>query len=205
VGGYIRSELVQSVLAGLMLGLGYYIMGLDFPALIALIGALLWLVPWLGAILAMVLPLIIGLTSGIGLAIAAPIFTVVVLAFLEIVVEPYIFNQKRYSSLLVVILLVALAETLGLVGMLIAPPLAAAVQVIFTGLIRPTAPIDQSGITTRVQSLRQRAVDLQEQIAHTDKLYSPEVVNLLGRLNKMIEQTEHFYKGEATTSPGNQS
>ncbi len=42
LGAYIRSELVQSLLAGLLLGLGYWLLGSPYPALLALVGALAW-------------------------------------------------------------------------------------------------------------------------------------------------------------------
>jgi len=195
VGGYVRSELFQSVIAGLLLGIGYYLMGLNFPVLIALIGALLWLIPWLGAGLAMILPLLAGLSEGTPLAIAAPLYTVGVLAFLELVVEPRLFNRRRYSSLLVVIVMVAMAQAYGLIGVLLAPPLAATLQTIFTSLTRSTAPVPHQDLAVQVDSLRQRLANMQEQIADNEgKAASPEVINLLGRLNNMMEQAEQFFE-----------
>ena len=58
LGAYIRSEVVQSLLAALLLGLGYWLLGSPYPALLALIGALAWLIPVVGAPLAMILPLL---------------------------------------------------------------------------------------------------------------------------------------------------
>ena len=40
VGAYIRSELIQSLLAGFLLWLGYRLMGLDYPVLLAVVGGL---------------------------------------------------------------------------------------------------------------------------------------------------------------------
>jgi len=42
---------LASLLAGLLLGLGYRLLNLDYPALLALVSALAWLVPWLGVAL----------------------------------------------------------------------------------------------------------------------------------------------------------
>ena len=55
LGAYIRSEIVQSLLAGLLLGLGYWLLGSQYPILMALIGALAWLIPLVGAPLAVIL------------------------------------------------------------------------------------------------------------------------------------------------------
>ena len=49
LGAYIRSEIIQSLLAALLLGLGYWLLGSQYPVLLALIGALAWLIPVVGA------------------------------------------------------------------------------------------------------------------------------------------------------------
>ena len=56
VGAYIRSELLQSLLAGLLLFAGFWLLGLHYPVMWALLAALAWLIPLVGAFLA-VLPL----------------------------------------------------------------------------------------------------------------------------------------------------
>jgi len=202
VGGYIRSETFQSMLAGLLLGFGYALMGLKFPVLIALIGALLWLIPWLGAILAMGLPLMAGLSGGTALAIAVPIYTIAVLAFMELVVEPRLFTRRHYSSLLVVILMVAMAQTFGLIGVLLAPPLAAAIQTIFSSIMRSTPSSAQQDLAIQVDSLRQRLASIQEQISLKEgQSSSPEVVSLLGRLSSMMEQADQFFESVKKQEP----
>lgn len=195
VGGYVRSEIFQSVIAGVLLGIGYAFMGLKFPVLIALIGALLWLIPWLGAGLAMVLPLIAGLSGGTVLAISAPLYTVIVLGFLELVVEPRLFTRRHYSSLLVVILMVAMAQAYGLIGLLLAPPLAAAIQTLFSSFTRSTSVTNQQDMALQVKALRERLSELQEQINLKEgQTPSPEVVNLVGRLSTIMEQADEFFE-----------
>jgi hypothetical protein len=48
LGAYIRSELIQSLLAVLLLSIGYWLLGSPYPVLLALLGALAWLVPVVG-------------------------------------------------------------------------------------------------------------------------------------------------------------
>jgi predicted PurR-regulated permease PerM len=48
LGAYIRGEVLQSLLAGLLLGLGYWLLGSPYPALLALAGALVCLIPVVG-------------------------------------------------------------------------------------------------------------------------------------------------------------
>ncbi len=189
VGGYIRSELLQSVGAGLLLGAGYYLMGLSFPALIAMIGALLWLIPWLGGGLALVLPLIAGLHAANALVIVAPAYTILVLVFLEMVVQPRIIERRQYSSLLIVIIMVAMAQVYGLLGLLLAPPLAAAIQTLYSSLRRPAPAAAAQNLTFKLNAVRQRVEGLREQVAGREEAPSPVVLSLLGRLTSVMEET----------------
>jgi predicted PurR-regulated permease PerM len=54
LGAYIRSQVVQSLLAGLLLGLGYWALGSPYPVLLALTGALACLIPMVGVGLAVI-------------------------------------------------------------------------------------------------------------------------------------------------------
>jgi predicted PurR-regulated permease PerM len=151
VGAYIAGEAVQSVLAALLLWLGYWSMGLPYPALLAVAGALAWLIPWLGAVLAVIPPLIVGLAISPDLAALAAIYTLMVLFVMEVVVEPRFFPRPQYSSLLLVLVVISLAITFGLVGVLLAPPLAAAIQIFanqyaqLRGLVGPLPDLKQAG------------------------------------------------------------
>src|SRR6185369_9351425 len=67
LGAYIRSEIIQSFLAGFLLTIGYWMLGCPYPALLGVFGAIAWLIPLVGAPLAMVLPLLVGLLSSLQL------------------------------------------------------------------------------------------------------------------------------------------
>lgn len=201
VGGYIRSEVVQSVIAGLALGLGYSVMGLQFPALIALIGALLWLIPWMGAALALILPLVAGLYTAPALAVIAPLYTAVVLVVLELVVEPRLVDRRRYSSLLTVIILVAMTQAYGLMGMLFAPPLAAAIQTLYNSLVLSSAPVIEEDLANKLDSLRQRAASLAARLGIDASQPTPEAASLLGRITSLVEEADQYLEGDARRVP----
>ncbi len=57
-GAYLRSEVIQTVLAGLLLGMGYWLMGVRSPMLFTLWGAIARLIPWFGVVIA-ALPLVL--------------------------------------------------------------------------------------------------------------------------------------------------
>jgi putative permease len=48
LGGYLRSQLIQSVLALILLSIGYQVLGLRYPTALALIGTIGWLIHLLG-------------------------------------------------------------------------------------------------------------------------------------------------------------
>jgi len=187
LGAYLRSQVIQTVLAVILLGLGYQLLGLQYPVALALIGAIGWLIPWVGLLLAVIPALWVGLSSSLALGLIAAAFTIGVLCFLEFVVEPRLFNRRRFSSLLVVIVVLVLVDEYGLIGILLAPPLAAAIQILAGQLMRST--------TTVKTTLAQPMSALQAQFASAKSLLAaetippgPELNNLVDRLGQLIDQ-----------------
>ncbi len=196
------------MLAIILLGLGYQVLGLKYPVALALIGAIGWLIPWAGVLLAVIPAVLVGLSISPVLGLLAAALTIGVLLFLEFVVEPRLFNRRRFSSLLVVIVLLVLADQYGLIGILAAPPLAAAIQIFAGQLIRattrsmatpPTHPID---LTQPLSALQARLASVQAQLAAQTEA-APELVNLVNRLTQLIEQAtqEERRLAEATATP----
>jgi predicted PurR-regulated permease PerM len=198
-GAYMRSELIQSILVTVLLGLGYWALGLPYPILLSLTGALFWLIPWLGAVLTVLLPLIAGLNSGILVMVVACIYTIGVLLLLEFVIEPRIFNHRQFSSLNIVIFMVALAQSYGLVGMLIAPPLAAASQILLINLLYAPGPTYRGQPQTRLSSLNEKLAQIQGSMAKTDEV-GPEYINLTDRLVELIGQANDYFNQRAEDS-----
>ncbi len=93
LGAYIRSEITQSLLAVLLLGVGYWILGAPYPALLAVIGAVAWLVPVVGAALAVILPLLLGLLTGAQFSLFTVLYTLIVLIALQVWVEPRLYRH----------------------------------------------------------------------------------------------------------------
>lgn len=198
VGAYIRSEIIQSVLAGILLWLAYRTIGLDYPTLLAIYGALVWLIPWLGAVLALVPPFLIGFMVSPILGIMAALATLAILIVLEAVVEPRIFHRERYSSLLIVILVIALSDVYGLIGLLIAPPLAAAIQIFFRHF--QAQPINEVKVdpVEQITNLRMQLDRVREMAEKLDEK-SPQVENLMERLNHLINESEEAIKAETNS------
>jgi len=199
VGAYIRSELIQSFLAGILLWLGYRLMGLDSPVLLALLGALAWLIPWFGALLAVIPAFLAGLSGGLGLGILAAAYTMVVLMAQEWVIEPRIFRRQSYSSLVLVLVILILTDAFGLVGLILAPLVSAALQIVFKYLVHPpvTAAISQVECLEASQgmgALEARLAQIRAEMEGSTQPLPPEVDNLVLRLEGLIADASRYYE-----------
>src|SRR3972149_4889983 len=128
LGAYIRSQVVHSLLAGLLLGLGYWLLGSPYPAFLALAGALACLIPVVGIALVVVPVLLVGLLTSVQLGLVTALYALVVLIALGVWVKPRLFNRRWDNPILTVVLLIALADAFGLVGIILAPPISVVCQ-----------------------------------------------------------------------------
>ncbi len=187
LGAYIRSEAAQSLLAGLLLGLGYWALGSPYPTLLALTGAVLLLLPVAGATLVVIPPLLLGLLTGAPLSLFTAVYTVVVVAALKWWVEPRLFHRKQANPMLTVIILIALADAYGLLGVVVAPPLSAACQILWSHMVsRRSVP----GAAAQVSDLKERQAQLWATIRAMDEPPPPLVTSSMARLDQLIEQAE---------------
>ena len=187
IGAYIRSEIVQSILAFILLGLGYWLFGSPYPILLALIGALAWLIPIVGAPLAIILPLLIGLLTSVQLSLFAVLYTLVVLIALQVWVEPRLYKHKWNNPILTLVILLALADAFGLLGILVAPPLSVVCQILWSHLVSKRLA---SGAASQVSDLKERQSRLSAVIKEMDELPPPLVVSSMERLAGLLEKAE---------------
>jgi len=94
LGAYIRSQVIQSLLAGLVLGLGYWLIGSPYPALLALAGALACFIPVVGAALVVIPVLLVGLLTSVPISLFTALYALVVLIALGVWVKPRLFNRR---------------------------------------------------------------------------------------------------------------
>lgn len=182
VGDYIRSELVQSLLAGLSLWLGYSIMGIQFPMLLAMWGAVVRLIPWFGALIAVLpaLAMVIGGSPVLGLV--AVIYTMAVILGLKVLIEPRFFHRQPYSALIIVLFVIGLAELFGFIGVILAPPLAVAAQILFFELYPLPSPRFSEETLQRAIEIRERLRAVRGRAAAPVDERNAVLVNRLRRL-----------------------
>jgi putative permease len=197
VGDYVRNEVIQILLAGAMLNAGYQLMGLRYPVLQATIGALAWSIPWVGVVIAVTA---VGLLSvptlvldwgsvAVLVTVGAVGYTLLVLLLLEVFVEPRFFDRRRYSSLLMVLAVVAMANTMGILGLLLGPPLAVAVQVLGRHLTHIRMVHNVSDSIAPEVGLSERMAGVRAMLSETPNP-PPELASLADRLESLVHQAE---------------
>jgi len=189
VGAYVRSEVIQSSLAGITLGVAFALLGLPFPILLALWAALVWLIPWVGVVLALIPATLVGLQLGLPYAIAAAVVTIAVFAILETWLEPRLYGRSRVSPVLVVITLIVMAEYAGILGMLLAPPLAALLQILGRELwFAPVSKAPAQELNTQLNTLRARLAEIR--LDQTiDFATNVQARSLAQRIEKLLDAT----------------
>lgn len=189
VGSYVRSELVQSALTGLLLWLGYSVLGIRYPVLLALWGAIVRLIPWFGAVIAVLPALIIGIGISSLLGILATLYTIGILLTSKLIIEPRFFRRHKYSSLLLVLFVIALAQAFGFMGVVLAPPLAVAVQILFQHLYPFAMPTVPAEISEQATSIKERLLQLRRRVQNSNQR---EVAQLVARLQRLINRTTDY-------------
>jgi putative permease len=161
VGAHVRSDVGQSLLAVLGLGVAFHLAALKTPMLPALAAGVFRLIPFVGTILAAMSGFAAGYADNLPMGIAAAAATLLVLMLLDRWVARRVFDARALSPTLVVFLIVALADAYGIVGVLIASPLAAALQIFVERLVanhprRARRPITLDDVEARLGHVRLR-------------------------------------------------
>jgi predicted PurR-regulated permease PerM len=132
LGGFLRGQLLVALIVGVMLSLGYRIIGLEFWLLIGLVGGLLNIVPFLGPWVGGALGVIIAIaTADVQTAIWAVVVAVVVQQIDNNFVSPTVLRATVRLHPAVTLLVLVLAGALaGVWGVIVAVPLAAAIRIV---------------------------------------------------------------------------
>lgn len=186
IGAYLRGQVLQSLLAGLLFGLGYRLLGSPYPALLALIGALVCLIPVMGAPLALLTSVLVGLLTSVQVSLLAGLYTLATLIAVGIWVKPRLFNPGLNNPMLTVLLLVALFDAFGLLGIMVAPPVSIVCQILWNRLVSHRTA---AGNATHLSDLQERLSRVQAAIEAMDEP-PPLVTSSVERLTQLLEQAE---------------
>ena len=198
LGAYIRSEIIQSLLAVVLLGLGYWLLGSQYPALLAVVGAVAWLVPVVGAGLAIILPLVLGLLTGAQLSLLTVLYTFIVLIALQVWVEPRLFRRNGDNPILTLIILLAMANAFGLLGIIVAPPLSVVCKILWNLLVSDRLVPDTA---VQVSDLKERQERLRLVIEEMEGPPPPLVVSSMERLADLLAKAEPILQAALPAAP----
>ena len=190
VGAYVRSELLQTTLAGALLTLMYALVGVRYPFLLAALVALTWLVPIYGGVLAVILALTVGWFSGWPVALLATGATLLVLAIMEYAVQPRLYHGRRYWGLLAAILMLMLGDVFGLIGVLLAPPVAFIVQTVIDSILERDQAFAASQVDDTLTTLRSDLEALKLRIAPEQDRRPAALDSLVTRLDALVQEAE---------------
>jgi predicted PurR-regulated permease PerM len=129
IGSWFRMQLVLSITIGFIVWVGLALLGVRYAFLIAVLAAVFELVPFLGPILSGAVAVVAALLTSTALAVYTLIFFIVAQQFESHILVPLL--SRRAVGLHPVIVIVALligAEIGGILGVIIAVPLAAILQ-----------------------------------------------------------------------------
>lgn len=137
VGSYIKGQLMISLSLGIMMFIGFSIIGLDYAGVLAIVATFTSIIPYVGAALAMIPAIIIALTTSWVMVLKLIIVWVVVQFVDGNLVEPNIMGKNlNVHPLTIIIVLLVLGDLLGFVGLVLGVPIYAISRVLATFVFR---------------------------------------------------------------------
>ncbi len=130
--GYLRGWIMDSVVIGLLSMIGLYLIGVDYPILIGAIAGAANLIPYLGPVVGAVPAFLVSVTQYGDFRMLVPIavLTLAIQAIDNVIVQPIAFAKSVDMHPLTVILVLIIGnELMGVIGMLVAIPIATILKV----------------------------------------------------------------------------
>jgi predicted PurR-regulated permease PerM len=187
VGIYVRGEAVIVALSALTLLSVYSALGVPGAGILAVLGGLAQVIPLLGLPIAVASGVIAALTRDTQTAVLTLVGSVYVLSVIKLVIAPRVFRAGvTVNPVMVMFLILALADIGGIWMILLAPPLAAAIQASVRFITheqrsaRATDPV-------RTAALRARLATLEEELVARDTT-DPHLMDLLGRARRLVDE-----------------
>jgi predicted PurR-regulated permease PerM len=163
IGAFVRGLALLGLIIGALSAVGYLLIGLPYALTIAVIAGLLEAIPYVGPLLTLALAGFVGLSVSPGMA-AAAIGIAAVMQFVEsTIIVPRVMDRAVGVRPVVTLLALAIFELLfGLLGALLAVPLAAVFQVLLDRFVLRAPAPDQLDIggRDRLALLRYQTQDL---------------------------------------------
>lgn len=200
IGAYIRGQGLFSLLIGICLGFGFWIFRSPSPALLGLIGGLASMVPFVGGILIIVSTLMIGLLTSGEIALSTAIYAMIVMVVFQIWIKPKLFNRRWDDPILTVMLMIALADVFGIVGIIIAPPISAVLLILWNHLVIHRIA---AGAATQLSDLKDRLTKITKTINAMDEPHPHLIKNSMARISGLLIEAEPILSGTSQSDSPN--
>ncbi len=164
LGAYLRAQGIAMLVIGVASGVGYVLIGLPNPLALAVLAGLFEGVPLVGPFLAAVPAVFAAFGLGLTPVLLTLAWSTVVQTIESNVVVPRIMSHAvGVSALVSLVAILAFGSVYGVLGVFIAVPTAAVVQVLLDRFVLDAAPQPEvtdpaapAGLRARTQALRQR-------------------------------------------------
>lgn len=186
MGAYIRGQIILDLSIGVLATIAYFLIGLDYALVLGILAGILETVPILGPVLGAVPAVLIALSSGNNMMFIWVVVATVVIQQVEgtFLVPRVMDRTVGVNAVVTLLAFTAFTSLLGLIGGILAVPLAAIIQIIFNRLVFAPVSISE-GIKRRdkVGVLRYEA----QQLSQTIRLRTRENVAELTEENEEVE------------------
>ncbi len=202
VGAYVRSEAAQFVLTIAVLWLAFRALGIAYPTLFALYAGFVQLIPWVGIPLTLLPITLMIVTEPLWVVLATAAVIIGLGVLMDRWLEPWLRGDAVVHPILTVLALMILGEASGVIGMLIALPLAATFQIVLAELVRfSTAPKAATVAmeTTQLKELRARVDKLRDAMP-ADEERRREAEGMLSRLRDLMEKTDEIVREQVAAT-----
>jgi len=133
VGSYIKGQIIVALANGILMFIGFSIIGLNYNGILAFAGGILSFIPYLGPTLTFIPAAVIALTDSFWM-VGKLVIVWGIVQFIEgNLIEPNILgNRLNVHPVTIILILLIMGELLGLVGMILGVPIYAILKVIAT-------------------------------------------------------------------------
>ncbi len=169
IGAFLRGQMLLGGLIGLLSLVGYWLIGMPYALLLALIAAIMELVPFIGPIITTIIATAAGFSISLELGMYALVIGIVTQQVENMFLAPRIMDKAvGVNPVITLLSFVGFAALFGIGGGLLAIPMAAVLQVLFEFWIASRdRMIDETNVQGRslLDRLRYQIQDLSQDVA----------------------------------------
>jgi predicted PurR-regulated permease PerM len=162
-GGYLRGITIAGICTGVIAGIGYYFIGLPYPAVLGLLTGLMNFIPYVGPWIAGIVTALIGLFISPLVALLSVVVTLIAQQFTDNFITPRVMSSVVQVHPAIVLVGVFVGGALGgIPGLIIAIPLLSTVKSLFVYYFEKRTQrslVDEKGALFKGRSERDQGKD----------------------------------------------